>query len=186
MGAGSIDNLRRLTGGALRRATARERPTAAVLIPHGGIGFDSASGSAALVALEDDGLSVAVREGRIALQPPKTGSPPSTAAAGERLRIARDAPGRIERTMLPPDDAQWDWIESVPAPLEVEGASLGEFVGWYRRETGQAVMLDGVDAATRLHGSIAGMTPDEALDAIALATDLDVRREQGRIIVRAR
>lgn len=151
-----------------------------------GLGDVRHLGTQYLVALEDQGLSVAVREGRIALQPSRTAEPPATAAAGERLRIARDGPGRIERMALAADDAQWDWIESVPAPLEVEGASLGEFVVWYRRETGQVVMLDGIDAGTRLHGSIAGMTPDEALDAIAAATDLDVRRVEGRIVVRVR
>lgn len=151
-----------------------------------GLGDVRHLGTQYLVALEDEGLSVAVREGRIALQPSRTVEPPTTAAAGERLRIARDMPGRVERTSLPSDDAQWAWIESVPTPLEVEGASLGEFVVWYRRETGQVVTLDGIDAGTRLHGSIAGMTPDEALDAIAAATDLEVRRVEGRVVVGVR
>lgn len=151
-----------------------------------GLGEVRHLGTQYLVALEDEGLSVAVREGRIALRPAQGGTAQTTAIAGERLRVAADAPGQILRTALSPTDAQWDWVESVPSSIEVEGRTLGEFLIWYRRETAQTVTLDGVDAATRLHGSIAGLTPDEALEAIAAATDLDVRRAEGQIVVRAR
>ena len=151
-----------------------------------GLGEVRHLGTQYLVTIGTDGLAVAVREGRIALQPARGGTAQTTAIAGERLRVAADAPGQILRTALSPTDAQWDWIESVPTSLEVEGLTLGEFLVWYRRETAQAVTLDGVDAATRLHGSIAGLTPDEALEAIAAATDLDVRRVEGQTVVRAR
>ena len=151
-----------------------------------GLGEVRHLGTQYLVTIGTDGLAVAVREGRIALQPARGGTAQTTAIAGERLRVAADAPGQILRTALSPTDAQWDWIESVPTSLEVEGLTLGEFLVWYRRETAQAVTLDGVDAATRLHGSIAGLTPDEALEAIAAATDLDIRRVEGQTVVRAR
>ena len=151
-----------------------------------GLGEVRHLGTQYLVTIGTDGLAVAVREGRIALQPARGGTAQTTAIAGERLRVAADAPGQILRTALSPTDAQWDWIESVPTALEVEGLTLGEFLVWYRRETAQEVTLDGVDAATRLHGSIAGLTPDEALEAIAAATDLDVRRVEGQTVVRAR
>ena len=151
-----------------------------------GLGEVRHLGTQYLVTIGTDGLAVAVREGRIALQPARGGTAQTTAIAGERLRVAADAPGQILRTALSPTDAQWDWIESVPTSLEVEGLTLGEFLVWYRRETAQSVTLDGVDAATRLHGSIAGLTPDEALEAIAAATDLDVRRVEGQTVVRAR
>ena len=151
-----------------------------------GLGEVRHLGTQYLVTIGTDGLAVAVREGRIALQPARGGTAQTTAIAGERLRVAADAPGQILRTALSPTDAQWDWIESVPTSLEVEGLTLGEFLVWYRRETAQAVTLDGVDAATRLHGSIAGLTPDEALEAIAAAKDLDVRRVEGQTVVRAR
>ena len=151
-----------------------------------GLGEVRHLGTQYLVTIGTDGLAVAVREGRIALQPARGGTAQTTAIAGERLRVAADAPGQILRTALSPTDAQWDWIESVPTSLEVEGLTLGEFLVWYRRETAQAVTLDGVDAATRLHGSIAGLTPDEALEAIAAATDLVVRRVEGQTVVRAR
>jgi transmembrane sensor len=151
-----------------------------------GLGEVRHLGTQYLVTIGTDGLAVAVREGRIALQPARGGTAQTTAIAGERLRVAADAPGQILRTALSPTDAQWDWIESVPTSLEVEGLTLGEFLVWYRRETAQAVTLDGVDAATRLHGSIAGLTPDEALEAIAAATDLDIRRVEGQTVVCAR
>ena len=151
-----------------------------------GLGDVRHLGTQYLVTIGADGLAVAVREGRIALQPARSGTAQTTAIAGERLRVAADAPGQIRRTTLSPTDAQWDWVESVPTLLEVEGLTLGGFLVWYRRETAQTVTLEGVDTAIRLHGSIAGLTPDEALEAIAAATDLDVRRVEGQTVVRAR
>ena len=151
-----------------------------------GLGDVRHLGTQYLVTIGADGLAVAVREGRIALQPARSGTAQTTAIAGERLRVAADAPGQIRRTTLSPTDAQWDWVESVPTSLEVEGLTLGGFLVWYRRETAQTVTLDGVDTAIRLHGNIAGLTPDEALEAIAAATDLDVRRVEGQTVVRAR
>lgn len=151
-----------------------------------GLGEVRHLGTQYLVAIGAEGLSVAVREGQVALRPASGAAPQSTAMAGERLHVARDAPAQVQRTALSPADAQWDWIESVPTPLDVEGLGLGEFTAWYRRETGQAVTLEGADPRTRLHGSIAGMTPDEALEAIAAAAELDIRRIDGQVIVRGR
>jgi ferric-dicitrate binding protein FerR (iron transport regulator) len=143
-------------------------------------------GTQYLVAIGVEGLSVAVREGQVALRPASDAATQATAVAGERLHVARDAPAKVQRTALSPADAQWDWIQSLPTPFDVEGRSLGEFTAWYRRETGRAVTLEGVDPQTRLHGSIAGMTPDEALEAIAAATELDIRRVDAQVVVRGR
>ena len=180
----SADRLR-LEGGEVYVDSGSAAATDAWVVATG-LGDVRHLGTQYLVALGADGLSVAVREGRIALKPARGAAAQTTAVAGEQLQVARDAPGQVLRTALSPTDARWDWIGAVPAPLEVEGLSLGEFLGWYRRETAREVRLDGVDAGTRLHGSVAGMTPDEALEAIAAATELDVRRIDGQVVVRAR
>jgi ferric-dicitrate binding protein FerR (iron transport regulator) len=143
-------------------------------------------GTQYLASFERGELEVAVREGVVALQGTQAAEPRATAAAGEQLRLSAAAPQRIERGVVAAADARWDWIETVPAPLDIEGLSLDRFLQWYGRETGREVSLDGIDPQTRLHGSVAGLMPEDALDAIAAAVELEVIREDDGVVVRRR
>ena len=70
------------------------------------------------------------------------------------------------------------------APLEIDGRTLAEFLRWYSRETGRPVTISAGLASLedirpeeiRLSGSILGLTPDEALVAVAASTDFEIRR----------
>jgi ferric-dicitrate binding protein FerR (iron transport regulator) len=143
-------------------------------------------GTQYLVDIDGGRLAVAVREGVIALQRPRETTPLATAAAGEQLTVSTATAAGIERGAVAAHDASWRWIEAVPAALDVEGLSLTAFMQWYRRETGRTVKLENIDPDTRLHGSIAGLTPDDALDAIAVAVEFQVLRENGSVVVRRR
>jgi transmembrane sensor len=141
-------------------------------------------GTRYLVRAAADRLDVAVRDGRVQLAS-LAGDLRAEATAGERLQLAAGA-SAIERGALSADDAAYAWLARIPTPLDIEGKTLGEFVAWYEAETGRRVDLgsgDSVDAVRliRLSGSVAGMSPDEALDTVAAVSDVAVDRAEGRV-----
>jgi ferric-dicitrate binding protein FerR (iron transport regulator) len=141
-------------------------------------------GTRYLVEYDRRELQIAVREGMIALQR-SDGSPLNpTAEAGEQLTVSSSAPTEIERTAVSVSDARWRWIERVPSPLDIDGQPLSVFLQWYEQETGRRVTLRGVSPQTTLNGNIAGLPPDDALDAIALAVELEVDRENESVLLR--
>lgn len=141
-------------------------------------------GTRYLVRAGSSDVTVAVREGRVRLTG-AAGRLRAEASAGEQLRIAADAE-RIERGALAADDAVYAWLSSIPAPIEVEGQTLSTFMAWYSAETGRDIQFtDGAAAAVlsnvQLRGSVAGLTPDQALDAVAAVADLAVSRSPAGI-----
>ena len=124
--------------------------------------------------VSSDALTVAVREGAVAIE---SGSQPVVAQAGEQLAVTRD--GSIERRPVARFGDTWHWAEAVSPGFAIEGRSLDEFLGWAARETGrQLVYASPATAteaeATRLKGSVSGMSPDAALVAV-LATAPSLR-----------
>ncbi len=130
-------------------------------------------------------VEVAVREGRVELA--RAAGDTLAVDAGEALRVTDG--GNAARRPLPADDASWDWLQQMAAPLEIDGRTLAEFLRWYSRETGRSVTIAaGVSSAEgrrpeairpesiRLSGSMLGLTPDEALVAVAASTDFEIRR----------
>ncbi len=153
----------------------------AVITQHGEVRH---LGTRYLVRAAADRLDVAVRDGRVLLAS-LTGDLRAEATAGERLQLAAGARA-IERGALSPDDAAYAWLSRIPTPLDIEGKTLGEFVAWYEAETGRRVELGSADSvgavrSIRLSGSVAGMTPDEALDTVAAVSDVAVERAAGRV-----
>lgn len=155
----------------------------APLIVETGLGAIQHLGTQYLVDYDQERLNVAVREGAIALQKPEESRSLATAEAGEQLTVSATTPQTIERTTVSATDERWSWIEAVPSPIDIDGASLGTFLTWYERETGHRVTLQNTDPDVRLNGSIAGLTPDDALAAIAVAVELDVVRRDGEILI---
>jgi ferric-dicitrate binding protein FerR (iron transport regulator) len=131
-----------------------------------------------------DALTVAVREGAVAIE---SGSQPVIAQAGEQLAVARD--GSIERRPVARFGETWRWAEAVSPGFAIEGRSLDEFLGWAARETGRQLVYGSPGTAreaeaTRLKGSISGMSPDAALVAVlatAPSLRLSVSGEQLRV-----
>jgi len=140
-------------------------------------------GTQYLVEYDRERLNVAVREGVIALQKPAETRTSTTAAAGEQLIVTANAPQAIERSRISATDARWGWVETVASPIDIDGMTLGAFLQWYERETGHRVTLGNADANTRLSGSITGLTPDDALAAIAVAVELTVAQKDGEVVV---
>jgi len=133
-------------------------------------------------ALDGAALRVRVREGAVSIE--RAGGADTT-TAGTEMRVNPD--GRVERRAFPTHGPQWAWATALAAPIAIEGRPLGEFLSWLTREMGWRLSFgDEALAASApgivLHGSIAGLTPDEAL-ATVLATCGLTSRLDGETLV---
>lgn len=145
-------------------------------------------GTRYLVRLGPAALEVAVRAGRVRVAAHAAVSS-AEADAGEALRVASGS-ALIERGTVARSGADWAWLERIPAPIVIEGETLQRFLDWYAAETGYEVVLaDASDrerlGAIRLRGNVAGLRPDEALDAVAASAGLTVHRMGERVSVDA-
>ncbi len=119
-----------------------------------------------------DALRLAVREGSVALS---TNDRTVEVEAGEWMEASNRG---ARRGRVTPWDEQWAWIGGVTPPLDIEGRTLGDFLGWVARETGRPVVYLEPAAQRRagevvLRGSVVGLRPEQALDAVLATTDLN-------------
>lgn len=129
-------------------------------------------------------LQVAVREGRIAVER-KTGN--VVANAGERITLAG---GEVTRAALAPNAADWSWVADVTPPFSIEGRSVEDFLVWVARETGRTIVYTSGEAAQQsrsvtLRGTVEGLTPDQAVQAVLSTTSLQPELGPEHIRVRA-
>ena len=82
----------------------------------------------------------------------------------------------------------WHWIVQPTPDLDIDNLTLGEFLAWVARESGRKLVL--VDdearkqaATMRVHGSVHGLTPLQALSAVMTTTDLRYDLPDGKIRV---
>lgn len=135
-------------------------------------------------AIDGSALRVGVREGRVEV----TGKRASMiAGAGELLVIDE---GRVTRSSLARNAPEWDWVANVVPPFEIEGRTVHEFLAWASRETGHDVAYASPDVerlANRvtLSGTVEGLPPQQAVDAVLATTSLSARVADGRIEVAA-
>jgi len=71
--------------------------------------------------------------------------------------------------------------------FDIADKPLSAFLTWVARQTGRKLVYDGPDAEAlahrvRLHGSIAGLTPDVALAAVLSTTSLRLQRSADDIL----
>ena len=106
--------------------------------------------------------------------------------AGEQLFVAPD--GAHSRATAAASGSDWSWIGELAPPFDIEGRPLGDFLDWVARETGRRVVF--VDTQTEaeaasavLHGSVAGLSPDEALQAVLPTTRLRSTLRDGDLLL---
>jgi len=129
-------------------------------------------------------LRVAVREGRVQVG---TTAGDVQAAAGEQLTISS---GRVARSGLAANAADWDWLATITPPFSLEGRSVDAFLAWAGRETGRAVVYGSPDAEQQareviLSGTLEGLTPDDAVAAVLSTTSLQAALDGDRIRIEA-
>ncbi len=129
-------------------------------------------------------LSVSVREGRIGLE---RRDATLQGSAGEQLVVSSG--GNVRREVIAADAASWSWIGAVTPPYDIDRRPLAEFLSWAGRELGREVVYATPAAEAQagqvvLRGSVSGLTPDQAVDAVLVSTTLRVERTAGRLTIR--
>jgi ferric-dicitrate binding protein FerR (iron transport regulator) len=127
-------------------------------------------------------LRLRVREGRVVLGAQGRAV---RAEAGEELRISRTG---AERSRLATSGPEWAWIESLATAPPIEGRPLQAFLEWAARERGLRLQFEDEAARVkagrvRLRGSLEGLTPVEALEAVMPTTSLRAHVEDDRLAI---
>lgn len=147
-----------------------------------GSAFDR--GTQFAVAYESDAMAVAVREGSVDVS---ARAASYTADAGQKLTLEPGREAVIET--MPPHDRYWDWATALAPAFDIDDRPVAEFLNWAARETGRELVFASDSArlaamATRLSGSVSGLTPEEAIEAVQPTVPrFDIRIEGRRIIV---
>ena len=118
------------------------------------------------VRVHDRELKVRVRQGSVNVD--RMGRAEGI-SAGTELTVDEAGNARLEA--VPPHGPAWDWILGVAPEFELEGRTLGEFLEWVSKETGLLVRFSGASVEREaigivLHGSVAGLRPDQAPEAV--------------------
>jgi ferric-dicitrate binding protein FerR (iron transport regulator) len=129
------------------------------------------------VRVRGESLRVRVRDGAVRLDS-------HDVTAGRELSAAA---GRVSLQPTPTYGADWDWIVRA-RPLRVEGATLGRFLGWVETDGGRSVVfadprIRGAAGSIVVHGSIDGLSVDEALDVILPAAGLRYSLDGNRVFI---
>jgi ferric-dicitrate binding protein FerR (iron transport regulator) len=132
----------------------------------------------------DGNVRVGVREGRVRLT---RAAGDVVGTAGESLTIHGD---RVVRAPLAPTAADWNWVADVTPPFSLEGRSVEDFLVWAARETGRTIVYASSDAARQarsvtLRGTVEGLSPDEAVQAVLSTTSLQTELGAEQIRVEA-
>lgn len=137
------------------------------------------------VDIRDQRIKVRVREGLVTL-----GREDRVFEAPAGVELTMDDDGELTRGPVPIFGPEWDWILEIAPPFELEGSRLETFLDWVERETGWEMHyadseLERATAGTVLHGSVAGLRPDQALEAVLPTCGLVFREEGGTVIIAA-
>lgn len=167
---GRADHLR-LTGGRLYAETAVPETRGPSLVVDTPFGRVSHLGTQFQLILAPKAMNVSVRSGRVKVT--EVNGDAQVLARGEGVEVLQN--GAVERLAVKPYGASWAWADMLEPDFPIDGRSLADFLAWYTRETGlRLVLLGGTTAAavnhTTLSGSIAGLTPNEALAAVMATT----------------
>jgi hypothetical protein len=108
------------------------------------------------------------------------------AGRGTQLVAAGDG---VASSSVPVFGAEWEWIGRLPSSFDLGTHTLMEFLTWVARETGYTVAFESEDLAEKVRrmtvqGSVDGLTPDEALEAVLPATGLEYGVTNGRVTIR--
>ena len=135
------------------------------------------------LAVKRDETRLRVREGSVRWL---AAGGESTVDAGTEIVFNIDA--RSAERPISPSDPAWDWTARTTPNFEIENRPLAEFLAWVARESGRKLVLAddrarARAAAIRMHGSVRGLTPMQALSAVMATTELRFDLPDGQIRV---
>ena len=127
-----------------------------------------------------------VREGEVLIVQPGARPPRRRVSSFRFAKTARSA-----RREIAAHGPEWDWVLDRAPGFDIEGRTLGEFLGWVGRETGWRIELSAaaIERAVGdivLHGSTAGLRPDRAAFVVLSGRTSAVERIDGTLRVRLR
>ena len=139
------------------------------------------------VRLLDAGVQVRVRDGTVEWR--SSAGSVERSGPGQQLTISNN--GRVERGRVPAYGTAWDWTMEVSPSIDIDGMPLSRFLAWAARETGRQIAYASPEVereAARIvvHGSIAGLTPPEALHAVLETTSVQAQASGGSLVVDSR
>ncbi len=129
-----------------------------------------------------DEMEVSVREGRVMIA---NAAGTSSGVAGERIRVTPR--GEVVRSTVPAHDPSWRWAAHTAPLFDINERTFAAFAEWVARETGRKVVYESSEAQrtaneVTLRGSIAGLDPDTALNAVLSTTQLRRYETQDELI----
>jgi hypothetical protein len=135
------------------------------------------------VVADSGAVRIRVRNGEVRVD---RAGPEVRVIAGGVVALLPDR--RVEWGAAPPFGKDWSWVEALAPPFVIEGATLESFLNWVSGELGLTWRY--ADRAAErygrtvvLHGSIEGLTPKEALDAVLPTCGMSERTSRGELIV---
>lgn len=172
-----------------------------IALAHGAIYLDVTSNGASAVRVETregtvrdigtrfevrvsaHGSRIRVRDGAIRLD--RAGAS-HEAAAGTQLFVPLK--GAVESVRITEYDDEWRWTVLAAPSFPVEGRTLEAFLEWASREGGRRVVFADPSLESRLrntvlHGSIDGLSVDEALEVILPTCGLAHRLDGSTVVV---
>ncbi len=161
----------RLTAGRIYVETSEPARGAPPLIVKTPFGRVSHLGTQFQVQVDSASMAVSVRSGRVRVR--DASGQVQHLTTGQEVEVLRG--GQVQRRAVSPYGAQWAWVDALVPDLPIDGRPLSAFLDWYAHEMGLRLVLVGPGTAmavrhTRLSGSIAGLTPSQALVAVMATT----------------
>ncbi len=155
----------------------------------GGLEIDTAFGVVSdigtqfAVSLGSESVEVSVREGRVELA---SATDLLAARMGERLTLVQGQGASVTR--LDTYDPYWNWVADLTPAFDMSNKSLLDFLKWAARETGRELRFTTDESRmfamrTDVHGSLDGLTPDQALAAILSTTSLEYQIEADKVVL---
>jgi len=137
------------------------------------------------VRVDESTTRLRIREGRVAFDRENRRD---VATAGEELSV--DARGNIARAPLRADDPQWQWVIALAKLPAIEGQTLEWFLRFFARQQGWKLEYASPSASelaskTILHGTVEGMSLDDALRTVARSTGIEYHIESGVLSVKS-
>jgi ferric-dicitrate binding protein FerR (iron transport regulator) len=177
-----VGHARLLDGAVYVDSGANPGPAARDLVLDTSAGHVRHLGTQYFARVSGNSLRVGVREGRVALEGP---AGTAIGASGEQLTVAD---GKVSRAPLARTAEDWQWIAEVTPPFSLDGRTVEDFLVWVARETGRTIVYATPEAgqqarAVTLSGSVEGLAPDAAINAVLSTTSLkpEVGSERIRI-----
>lgn len=136
------------------------------------------------VRLEDSAVNVTVREGLVSLM-----HADEEHQITQGISLSLKADGSVHTGTITAYDPSWWWIQEIAPVFEIEGQTVLAFLDWVSSETGLSVSFANTEteqfaATTILHGSIEGLSPNEAPNAILPSCRLAATVDSGTLQIR--